>query len=743
MQAVEALAHGIGLVQRGLGLRRGVRDVGLRRLDGRAGLARFVFRVGRVRLGLRNVLLRLRDVALSRVQFPVRVIDGRLVRRDLLVRVADGRRVVGDVLLRLRQVGLRRSQFPVRVAYRRRIAGDILLGLGQFPVRVVDGGLVVPQILVEPVQVGLGHRAGDRDRRAHTPIRLVARMIDRTQSEPVGAILQSGDDAMPVTRHAIPVFPVPVGVADADLHVVEVRFHAAAGIVPAVPLHVHHTQFRGEYRLGRDARRRHVRRHQSHDHRTPFAQPVGIRGNRAHAELIALPAFQPADADRQPLRVRHPAGNPRRTSNILTVLHAIRADVDGRIIRRLRDRSPPQGSQTQRGATRTDIGVRLHHKTSRSLRRAMILLRSGATALGTSEGRAAGDAGDLLGGPHLRVVYLVVERDAGLEPVGVKRNGDLLDSHLLAVLDGGRGDPVAGPVVHQRQAFRVGDEQRPRVLAAHPRAAGEGGLHERLGGGLVAHAALRDIGFPTAPRGRGRWIRLSEYEPVVALHEDVAGEVFDAFLFGCLEYVVRHADMHAARQVAAQIRAVGVPDSEGAALGTPVDRAAANHARKHAVQARSETVVERVHALPVVVGCVLAGVEAGGEHEAGSLACFVLVENRSDDGAGVLRQKSSFALVVPILDEMRGVVVQDLVGQPAHALAGERHRIAHVLRVAGAADEQIPAVVGFAPCSAVADFESDFEPLFEAAFQDSAADGATAVGDFERSEVVVDDARVP
>ena len=507
-------------------------------------------------------------------------------------------------------------------------------------------------------------------------------MIDRTQSEPVGAILQSGDDAMPVTRHAIPVFPVPVRIGNADLHVVEVELHAAAGIVPAVPLHVNHAELAGEYRLGRYARRRHVTGHQSHDHVRPVAQFVRIRWHGPDPELIALPAFQTADADGQPLRVRHATTDPRGTRKILTVFHAIRADIDARIIRRLRDRGPLQGSQTQRRTTGGDIGVRLHHKTSRSLRRAMILLRSGATALGTSEGRAAGDAGDLLGGPHLRVVYLVVERDAGLEPVGVKRNGDLLDSHLLSVLDGGRGDPVAGPVVHQRQAVRVGDEQRPRVLAAHPRAAGEGGPHERPGSGLVAHAALRDIGFPTAPRGRGRGIRLSEYEPVVALHENVAGEVFDAFLFGCLEHVVRHADMHAARQVAAQIRTVGVPDSEGAALGTPVDRAAANHARQHAVQARSETVVERVHALPVVVGCVLAGVEAGGEHEAGSLACFVLVENRSDDGAGVLRQKSSFALVVPILDEMRGVVVQDLVGQPANALAGERHRIAHVLRVA-------------------------------------------------------------
>ena len=311
------------------------------------------------------------------------------------------------------------------------------------------------------------------------------------------------------------------------------------------------------------------------------------------------------------------------------------------------------------------------------------------------------------------------------------------------MLDGGRGDPVAGPVVHQRQAFRVGDEQRPRVLAAHPRAAGEGGLHERLGGGLIAHAALRDIGFPTAPRGRGRWIRLSEYEPVVTLHEDVAGEVFDGFLFGGLEYVVCHADVHAARQVTAETGAVGVPYSECAAFGAPVDGAAAHHARKHAVQRCAETVVERVHVLPVRASRVLAGVETGDEHEAGSLARLVLIEDRAQDRAWVLGEKSSFALVVAVGDQVAGVVVEYLVGQPAHALAGERHRVRHVLRVAGAAYEQEAAVVGFAPCSAVTDFEPDLQPLFETAFQDSAADGTTAVGDLEGSEVVVDDARIP
>ena len=52
--------------------------------------------------------------------------------------------------------------------------------------------------------------------------------------------------AVAVTRHAIPVFPIPVRIGNADLHVVEVQLHAAAGIVPAVPLHVNHTELAGE-----------------------------------------------------------------------------------------------------------------------------------------------------------------------------------------------------------------------------------------------------------------------------------------------------------------------------------------------------------------------------------------------------------------------------------------------------------------------------------------------------------------
>ena len=100
-------------------------------------------------------------------------------------------------------------------------------------------------------------------------------MIDAPEREPPCAVqFKPGHMAVAVTRHAIPVFPIPVRIGNADLHVVEVQLHAAAGIVPAVPLHVNHTELAGEDRLGRYARRRHVTGHQSHDHVRPVAQFV-------------------------------------------------------------------------------------------------------------------------------------------------------------------------------------------------------------------------------------------------------------------------------------------------------------------------------------------------------------------------------------------------------------------------------------------------------------------------------------
>ena len=315
-------------------------------------------------------------------------------------------------------------------------------------------------------------------------------MIDRTQSEPVGAILQSGDDAMPVTRHAIPVFPVPVGVADADLHVVEVQLHAAAGIVPAVPLHVNHTELAGEDRLGRYARRRHVTGHQSHDHVRPVTQPVGIRGNRAHAELIALPAFQTADAQREPLRVRHPTGNPRRTRKILPVFDPIRADIDGRIIRRLRDRSPLQGSQTQRGTTTGDIGVRLHHKTSHGLRRPMVFFRSGQATTGAAVDGATGDALYSFRLTYGRIVNLVVQHDRSFELIGFQAQRDLLDTHLLPMHDGWRGDPVTRTVIDERKTRSIVDTQDPRILASNTCRSIQSGLHIEGGGIIIADSLL-------------------------------------------------------------------------------------------------------------------------------------------------------------------------------------------------------------------------------------------------------------
>ena len=367
-------------------------------------------------------------------------------------------------------------------------------------------------------------------------------MIDRTQSEPVGAILQSGDDAMPVTRHAIPVFPIPVRIGNADLHVVEVQLHAAAGIVPAVPLHVNHTELAGEDRLGRYARRRHVTGHQSHDHRTPFAQPVGIRGNRAHAELIALPAFQPADADRQPLRVRHPAGNPRRTSRALAILHAVARNVDGGVIRRLRDRSPLQGSQTQRGTTTGDIGVRLHHKTSHGLRRPMVFFRSGQATTGAAVDGATGDALHSFRLTDGRIVNLVVQHDRSFELIGFQAQRDLLDTHLLPMHDSGSGDPITRTVIDKRKARRIIDTQRPRVLSVYARRSIQSGLHVQGGGVVIADTLLGKIRLPLAPRGRGCGIIPCEGLVVIALHENMRGQSLNAFLFRGFEHVMCQLD---------------------------------------------------------------------------------------------------------------------------------------------------------------------------------------------------------
>ena len=219
-------------------------------------------------------------------------------------------------------------------------------------------------------------------------------------------------------------------------------------------------------------------------------------------------AIQAAEAE---LRLIGRAGGmPRRAVHVLAPLNGVIADFDGGVIRGLCDSAPRCCGQTVGVPVRPDICVCLHHQASRSIRHTMVLLGGGTPALAAGQLRAAGDAGDLLRGPHLRVVYLVVEGNRGLESVGVEADGDLLDSHLLAVLDGGSGDPVAGPVVHQRQAVRVGDEQRAGVLAAHTGRAGQCGLHERLGGGLVRDSTLRDIGFPATPRRGCRRIRLAE-----------------------------------------------------------------------------------------------------------------------------------------------------------------------------------------------------------------------------------------
>ena len=99
----------------------------------------------------------------------------RLLRlADLPVRrgqVASGLR---DVLPRLRQIGLGLRERLIRRVKTSLIRLNVLLRLRQLRGVIPQSLLVGGEVLVEPVQIVLGDRAGDRDRRAHAPIRLVA-----------------------------------------------------------------------------------------------------------------------------------------------------------------------------------------------------------------------------------------------------------------------------------------------------------------------------------------------------------------------------------------------------------------------------------------------------------------------------------------------------------------------------------------------------------------------------------------
>ena len=203
-----------------------------------------------------------------------------------------------------------------------------------------------------------------------------------------------------------------------------------------------------------------------------------------------MPAFQPADAQREPLRVSHATTDPRGTGKVLAILHAVARNVDGRVIRRLRDLRPLQGRQTQRRTTRTDIRISLHHKTSHGLRHTMILLRSGDSTTGTAVDGTTGDALHSFRLTYGRVINFVVQYDTGFELVGFQAQRDLLDTHLLPMHDGWRGDPVTRTPIDERKIRSVVDTQGPCILAAHAGRSIQSGLHIEGGGVVIADSLL-------------------------------------------------------------------------------------------------------------------------------------------------------------------------------------------------------------------------------------------------------------
>ena len=386
-----------------------------------------------------------------RVGFGIRLRRRLLRLRYLAVRrgqVAFGLR---DVLPGLRQIGLGLRERLIRRVEIRLVGLDVLPRLVELGRIVLQRRLVVSQILLDSFDLFRRDRRRDRHRGDGRPAGTVARMIHGPQRIGVpGTGGQTGHKIIARTGlggaddgHAVRIDAL------ADLDMVEVRFHLSASACPAIPVDSHHAKLGRENRLGRHGAWRRIRLHSCHHDGRPFAELVRIRRHCPDAHLDLRAAIQAAEAE---LRLIGRAGGmPGRAIHVLAPLDGVIADLDGGIVRGFGHGGPRSRGQTMRETIRTNVGVRLHHKPKRSIRHTMVLLGGGTPALAAGQLRAAGDAGDLLRGPHLRVVYLVVEGNRGLESVGVEADGDLLDSHLLAVLDCGRGDPVAGPVVHQRQ----------------------------------------------------------------------------------------------------------------------------------------------------------------------------------------------------------------------------------------------------------------------------------------------------
>ena len=309
--------------------------------------------------------------------------------------------------------------------------------------------------------------------------------------------------------------------------------------------------------------------------------------------------------------------------------------------------------------------------------------------------------------------------------------------------DGRGGDPVALGVVDEREVLGVGDVQGARVLAADAGRDLQFVLHERAGGAFVADAALADVRFPCAPWFRRRRIIHLEDESVVAFDEDAGREPADRLLIGGFLQAAVHVDDVRATQVAAQLRTVRVPQSQGASLGAPVDDAAAHQARQRALHAHAQRVVERDLARPLVAAGVARGVEIHGQARCGTAAPLILIEEGLEDRAGRGAVERPFALVVAVRYQMAGVVVEDLGQEPAdRGGAVDADGVGVVEVVALTADHQESRVRRLHIGAAVGDLDRDLQSLFEGAMQDVAAERMARVGHVQGAVVIMEEARL-
>ena len=193
----------------------------------------------------------------------------------------------------------------------------------------------------------------------------------------------------------------------ADLNMVEVRFHLSASACLAIPVDGHHAKLRREHRLRRHGAWRRIRFDSCHHDGRPFAELVRIRWHSPDPDLDLRAAIQAAEAK---LRlIGRSGGMPGRAIHVLAPLDGITANLNGGIVRGLRDRTPRGGRQTMRIPIRADIRVGLHDQTERRFWDAMVTVgRGGRTTLATGQRGTTGDALDLLRLSDRCIVFDVV-----------------------------------------------------------------------------------------------------------------------------------------------------------------------------------------------------------------------------------------------------------------------------------------------------------------------------------------------